>query len=517
MTQSNLFIVREQEHTKGYNDKYPPETLPNGYLALAQNAVINNNRISKRTGYTAIGQDMGNKPIIGLHGITTSSGTQRLYAFLSNSGGTAIEIWEWTGSGNWTKIDDTLLTSLTRGEVNCVNAENVVYAMDGASQPVVITPGSPSTVAAASDSNFPNGSFGAWFHNFMFVAGVTGNKSTLYWSDLEDSDDFTDGVTGNLKINPDDGDEITGLATLGDLLIVFKRNRIWALSGFGTTEFTVNDLTELITGVGTSSHRSIVNNGSDLYFISHTGGDPEIRGLKRTQYGTLVSGAILSEDILGTMQGLNEGRLGQTSGVFTGDTMMWSLCESGETTNKLVIVYDLDNKGWVSWVGLNATLFAEFNFSNTSAIYFGESGNDSLVYSLDTSESDNGSAITFDVRTRAYGADRPEIKKKWKYLYITADSDGDHNLTVNYSPDGFDFGLLDTMNLKNLGTVFPFEFPAILGDSEIKRKRMHFAKTTTYYMQLQFYNSAANQGVTIRDWELLWKQRGLRDAYKIFA
>lgn len=515
--QSQLYILREIEHTKGMNDKYPPELLPEGYLALAQNAVITQNRIEKRKGYSLIGQDMGNKAILGLHGITTSSGTQRLYAFLSNSGGTAIEIWEYTGSGSWSRIDNTLLTSLTRGEVNCVNAENVVYAFDGVSTPVVITPGSPSTVAAVTDGNFPKGSFGVWFHNFHFVAGVVGNRSTLYWSDLEDSDDFTNGVTGNVLINPDDGDEITGLATLGDQLIIFKRNRIWALTGFGTTTFAVDDLSEVITGLGTVSYRSIVNNGSDLYFISHVGGDPEIRSLRRTQYGTLVTGAVLSDDILGTMKTLNTARLKQTSGVFAGDIMMWSFCETGDITNQLVMVYDLDNKGWVKWTGLNASILTEFNFSNTSAIYFGESSANSLVYKLDTSTTDNGSAIEFDVRTRSYGVNRPEIKKKWKYLYMTADSSGDWDLTVNYSPDGFTFGTLDTFNLKTIGSVFPFTFPAVLGDSEIKRKRLHFAKTTSYYLQLQFYNNAASQDVVIRDWEILWKNRGLRLAYKTFT
>jgi hypothetical protein len=73
------------------------------------------------------------------------------------------------------------------------------------------------------------------------------------------------------------------------------------------------------------------------------------------------------------------------------------------------------------------------------------------------------------------------------------------------------------VNLKTIGTVFPFTFPSVLGDSDIKRKRMHFAKTTSYYLQLQFYNNAADQDVVIRDWEVLWKQRGLRNAYKIFT
>lgn len=518
MSQSNLYIIREQIFNKGYNDKYPPELIPKGYMSVAKNCVITRNRIEKRKGYTLMGQDMGNKTILGLHGITTSGGTKRLYAFLSNAGATAIEIWENTGSGNWTLVNNTLLTSFTRGEVNCVNAEDVVYAFDGASIPVKITPGSPSTAAAVADVNFPKGSFGAWFHNFHFVAGVSTTKSTLYWSKLEDSDDFTSSPTGSVLINATGDNEITGLAVLGDQLIIFMKDQIWSLTGFGTTAFTVSDLNERLTGIGTKSYRSIVNVGNDLYFMTHLGGIPEIRSLRRTDQDTLLSGKIISDDIQGTMSNLNEAQLLKVAGVFDGKKVFYALPESGFGRNNIVVVLDVETKGWVKWTGLNVSCWAEFDFSNEAEIYFGESQANSLVYKLDNNaKSDNGTAIEFDVQTRRYGGDRPEIQKKWKYLYLTADSSGNHNLTVNFSDDGFDFTELDTMNLRQLGTVLPFVLPAIIGDSDIKRKRMHYAKTTSYFMQLQFYNNAANEDVVIRDWEILGKHRGLRDAYKMFA
>lgn len=512
MTQNNLFITREQIFGKGYNDKYPPELIPRGYLAKALNAVISQNRVEKRKGYTAVSQDMGNKPLLGLHGITTSNGTKRMYAFISNAGATAIEVWEWYGSGSWSKINDTLLTSLTRGEVNCVNAEDVVYAFDGGSVPVKISPGSPSTVAAVTDPNFPKGSMGRWFHNFLFVVV----KNTLYWSKLEDSDNFTDAPTGNVIVNPSDGDEIYSIETLGDELMLFKKNRVWSLTGFGTDAFTVSDINERITGYGTRATRGTVNIGSDIIYVSDIGGVPEFRSLQRSRYGTIVSGGSISDDISGTMATLNKEQITKISGVFDGDNIYYSVPESGSAVNTFVLVYNLANKGWVKWTGLHAALFTVFDFSNKTEVYFGESRNDSLVHKLDNSKSDNGEAIEFDVRTRRYGADRPEIQKKWKYLYMTTDSSGDHDLTVNHSTDGFGFHLLDTVNLKTIGTTFPFLFPVVFGVSDIKRKRLHYAKETSYFDQLQYYNNAADEDVVIRDWELIYKNRGLRDAYKSF-
>jgi len=509
--QNNLLIIREQLFGKGYNDKLPPEFIPAGYLADVKNGVVSEDKIEKRTGYSLQGNDTGNKPILGLKGITTAAGLKRLYKFHDNSGGTETAIYEWTGSGDWSNIDETLFT--TQGNVvNCTLAENVIYAFNGADTPVKITPGSPGTAAAVTDGNFPVGSFSAWFHNFHFVSGVSANPNRLYWSDLEDSDDFTNGVTGSVDVNPDDGDQITALATLKDELIIFKRNRIWSLTGFGTSAFTISDVNERVTGFGTPSHRSIINVGNDLYYLSHTGGIPEFRSLQRTRFGVLVEGGIISDDITGTMKGLNEGRLNQVAGTFDGRRAYWSYPLSGSTTNNQVSVLDTITKGWVRYTGMDATIWAEFNFSAESSIYFGEAGNDSLVYRLDTSTSDNGAAISFKVDTRRFGADRQEIKKKWKYFFVTADETGDYDLTVQFSPDGFDFETLETMNLKSGSSTFPFTFPITLGTTDVQRKRFNFAKQTKYTMQMRFLQEGLDQSTAIRDWEMLYKHRSLRDA-----
>lgn len=512
MTQTGLFIYKEQLFGKGYNDKVPPEFIPKGYLADALNAVITEDRIEKRTGYSLVGNDTGNKPILGLCGITTSSGTKRLYKFHNNSADTAIEIYEWTGSGNWTLLNNTLLTGVGN-RIECVVAENVVYAYDGASTPVKITPASPSTVAAVPDSNHPKGKFGKWFHNFHFVSGVTANPNRLYWSELGDSDDFTNTTTGSLDVNPDDGDEITGMGVLKDELLVFKRNRVWSLTGFGTSTFTLADVNERITGFGTPSYRSIVNVGNDVYYLSHTGGVPEFRSIQRTRFGTIVEGGIVSDDIYGTMKGLNNAQLDEVAGIFDGRRVFYAIPLSGSTVNNQIQLYDTVNKGWVRWTGLPVGVWTEFNFSNTSEIYFGGNGSDSLVFKLDTTTNDNGTAISFRVDTRRYGGDRPEIKKRWKYLYTTVDKEGAYNLTVQQSPDGFTFDSLASVDLSGTDGTLPLTLDTDrLGTSDVKKERSEFAKKTSYFNQLRFLQEGLDQTVTIRDWEILYKLRGLRDA-----
>jgi len=511
--QYDLEIIREALVPKGYNDKLPPEYIPDGYLSKAVNAVITDETIDKRTGYSLAGNDTGEKPILGGVFITTSSGLKRAYKFHNKTDDTAIQIWEWTGTGNWELLNENLLLG-AGNKVNCTIAQDKIYCFDGISTPVVITPLSPTTtVAAVADVNFPKGSFGIWFHNFLFVSGTDSNPDRLFWSDVENPDDFTTGITGSVDVNPNDSDFIIGLNTLKDELLIFKRDRIWSLTGFGTTTFTLNDINENITGFGAVSHRAIVNTGNDVLYMSHVGGDPEFRSVNRTRYGTIVEGGLISDDIRGSMRLLENTQLDQAEAEFNGEDVLFAVPSSGTTQNDLVFVYDTVGKGWVKWTGLYVGVFTKMDFTGEVEIYFGESRADSKFYILDSSTNDNGVAIDFYVETRRYGGNKPERNKKWKYCYVVADKLGNYDLNVYQSPDGFTFEPLGTINLNPVGTTFPITFDdAPLGVSDTVRKRLDFAKKTSYYVTLRMWNHNIDQPISIRHWELLYKERALRDA-----
>ena len=223
--QYNLKQVSEALFPTGYNDKIPPEYIPKGYLSKAVNCLISDENIDKRTGYSLAGQDVGDKRCLGSVFITTSSGLKRSYRFHPKADNTAIEIWEWDGTGNWSLLNDNLLLA-SSNKVNCTVAQDKVYCFDGVSTPVVITPGAPtSSASAVADVNFPRGSFAVWFHNFLFVAGVDGYPDRLYWSEVENPDDFSTGVTGSVDVNPNDSDFIVGLNTL----LVFTASMLYLL------------------------------------------------------------------------------------------------------------------------------------------------------------------------------------------------------------------------------------------------------------------------------------------------
>lgn len=511
--QYDLKQVSEALFPTGFNDKLPPEYIPKGFLSKAFNCLVSEEVIEKRKGYSLAGNDVGSTRCAGSVFINTSSGLKRAYRFHPKLDGTAHEVWEWDGTGNWTLINDNLLLGATN-KVNCTIAQDKIYCFDGISTPVVITPGNPtSSVDQVTDVNFPKGSFAVWFHNFLFVAGVDGYPDRLYWSNVEAPDDFTGGVTGSVDINPNDSDFITALNTLKDELLIFKENRIWSLTGFGTTEFSLTDINENISGFGAKSHRATVNTGNDVLYLSFVGGDPEIRSVNRTRYGTIVEGGLMSDDIRGSMTSLENTQLTQAEAEFDGRRAFFAVPSSGNTRNDIVFIYDTVNKGWVTWTGLYVGSWTKADFTGEMKLYFGESRDDGKFYIQDDSDSDNGAAIDFYVETRRYGGDAPERKKKWKYLYVTTDRLGSYDLTIEQSPDGFTFEPLGTVNLTPSSTTFPITFDdAPLGVTDVVRKRVDFAKRTSYYVTVRFSNRNADQPIKIRHWELLYKERALRDA-----
>ncbi len=495
-----IFVERDYQF-KGYNDRNPPEYLKRGELADALNCMLGTDEITKRNGYTMIANDLGSKACQGLKGVRFASGAKELIGVFNGI------VYTWTGSGNWSAIGGSYTLSTT-ADVLIEVANNAVYFFDGINTVPKYNGTTISTVAG-----IPIGMYARWFHNQMHVGNIVGNPNELKSSTIGDPETFTGGTSSDLSINPNDGDYITGLNNIKDVLSIFKSKRIWTASGFGTSALTLGSIAELSTDVGTLSHRSVVNIGNELLYISFFGGQPHFRSVMRTLYGVLVDNGIISLDIETTMKGLNMARLNQIAGTFDGRYVYWACPNGSSTTNNLVLVYDTIKKGWVRWTGVNASIIENFSVSNTPKIFFGESGADSKSYVLDTSTSDNGTAINFQVTSRRYGGKEPEHKNKYKWLYMRTKESGNYNMTIDYAQDGFNYNNLGTMNMSGTGSILDTMIldSSRLGTTDLRRKRYTIPKNRSYYMQFKMYDTSATSSIAIRDWELLFLKKRMLD------
>lgn len=491
---SQKYIIRENNFI-GYNDRLPPEQLKKGYLSDCLNALCKTGSLKKRPGFSLIGSDVGSSPCQGLKGVEFSNGTKELLLVFNGI------VYKWTGSGGLSSIGGSY-TLDTSANVEIVMANNNVYFFDGTNTVPKYNGSTMSTVAA-----IPKGKYAKWFHNQLHVAEAT--RNTLDSSNLGNPEDYSSGSYSTLGINPNDGDLITGLQTLKDELLISKRNRVWAATGFGTSALTIDDIGERITGGGTLSHRSMLNTGNEVVYISFHGGTPHFRSIARSQYGTIVDNGIVSTDIENTMMGLNKARLNQVSGVFDGRICWYSLPNGSSTTNNLVLTFDTITRGWQRHTGINASVLDSFSISGTPQIYFGEATSDSKAYVFDTSTSDNGTAITYQVISRRYGGDSPESKKKWKRLYTRAEESGNYDITITKSVDGFDYETLGTLNLAGSGSVLDSLVldTSRLGTTDVKRDAFNISKSRNYYIQYKFLNTSASSSINIRDWEMIYYKK----------
>ena len=508
----DLKKITEKSFIAGYNDKSKPEDLRTVesntltvYMADIKNAFIEQNMIIERNGYSMIGNAPVSKAVLGQAAHEPSGGSKYILRARNNAGDTNSVIEGWSGTGNF--------AALTSGSSQTADLKHEFVTASGSTYIFNGTDAVGKTTNATSMSTvagIPRGKGGRWWHNFLFVYGVSGNTSRLYFSDVNTPETF-DAVNGYIDINPDDNEAITTLGVLKDNLVIFKETKIFLLTGFGTADFTMDNLLDFGSGIGTIAPRSVVETGNDIYFITFFGKTPHIKSIKRTITDALVDGGVISDAITGTMNRIQTAQIANTSGAFDGRRVWFAICTTG-TTNNEVVVYDTLTGGWTRMTGINANIIHTSTISGARAIYFGSATANGKSYVLDTSTNDDGEAIDFVVDTPAY-MPSPGYKAKYKYMYLTADTDSDVDLNIDYSKDGFTFNDLKTLSLTGKGAAFG---TAIFGTSKfgattVVKERINNAGGTAYFMQYRFANNTLDDHVTLREWEIFYRLRALRD------
>lgn len=251
--------------TEGLSTRYSANAIPDGALTEALNVTLDedipgvpvtrNGR--QKYNSTAI-QD--SKSVRGLWPFDASDGTKYFVSFSSGS------FFKTSGDGTWTQINSSTFSTTVDfdctqalGYLWCINGE-AVFRWDGTST---------STVSA-----MPLGTLVEHFRNRIVEAGISGSKSRIRLSGELDGTDWTTGAMSTSPANiavggVDDGQDVTCLmGVYQDVLIIGKRDSLWGLYGFGTTDFS---LRELSREVGCIDDRTVREKNNCLYWMSKRG------------------------------------------------------------------------------------------------------------------------------------------------------------------------------------------------------------------------------------------------------
>lgn len=132
-------------------------------------------------------------------------------------------------------------------------------------------------VPEADETGGPKAKYIIRFQDRLVLAGIVGDPTKVMisgrWPNHERFDWFGGG--GDILIEPDSGQNITGLGIHQEKLVVFKENSVWQvlLNVFQAGQFFILDpqYKLLTASQGCSSHRSIVPVENDLMFANRRG------------------------------------------------------------------------------------------------------------------------------------------------------------------------------------------------------------------------------------------------------
>lgn len=503
----------------GMENRTPGHLLPKGAFTSIINGVVADNRLAKRTGTTG-STSLGAFTHNGGFGYEPNGGTKQI--IVSRNGASNAQLYKSTNGTAYSAIGSANLTN--NAQVNFLQASNSLFGFNGAE--VIDYDG---TTVTKNRITVPIGTWGFWFHNYLFVAGVSGNPNRVYWSNLGTPTVFTN--TDFVDINANDGDSITGLASLNDELLVFKNHSTWSITGYSGSSFTTDTIagqnTNSRNAFGTPSHQSLVPVGRNLYYLSFLGGIPHIRVLQQSVFGRLIDAGIYSYDIEPTMDGINKTQLSKVAGYYDGKYIYWAIPTGSSTSNNLVIVLypALSQRAsigtmhsWVTWSGITPQQFFNSTLSGRNKVYFTDATTTGKVSVFDTSiYTDNGTAVSMTIDTRDYVLDPQSARKsKYKYLYGKYKAGNAGSLKIYARIDqAADFGLQETVSLQGmspgLGPTGSFTLGvSVLGGSSVFKHRTTFAHLTGTMLGMRFTETTAN-ACEIYDLEILGIMKGYRD------
>ena len=266
----------------GLNTMDSPIGLNPAFASVADNCVIDQyGRVGARKGWVAVSTNASS--LLG-----SSRGIETVYEFIDNSGDKYV-----ISAGNnklftgTTTLTDATPTGYTPTANNwkAASLNDHVYLFQRDHEYVLGTDHDGSFVLEEHSAHShatgtpPEANEVLAAYGRLWAADVTGNKHTVYWSDLLNGHHWTGGTSGSLDVTtvwPTGFDEITALAAHNGFLIIFGKKSILVYSGASSPASMT--LTDTIEGVGCIARDSVQHTGTDILFLSETG----VRSFGRT-------------------------------------------------------------------------------------------------------------------------------------------------------------------------------------------------------------------------------------------
>jgi hypothetical protein len=256
----------------GLNTQDSPVDQAPRFASIALNCIIDQyGRVGSRKGYEYITTSST---------ALASAGLSAIYEYTRKDTGAQVVLSAGNNkifTGTATLVDATPGSpAITASNWKIVELNEHVYFWQRGHEPLVYSEhtGTVQKMSAHSHASgtAPQANEALAAFGKVFVADITGDKHTVYWSDTLDGASWTGGATGSIDVDtvwPRGNDEIVALAQHNNFLVIFGRRSILIYQGADTPSSM--EIYDAIEGVGCIARDSVQNTGSDVLFLSENG------------------------------------------------------------------------------------------------------------------------------------------------------------------------------------------------------------------------------------------------------
>lgn len=211
------------------------------------------------------------------------------------------------------------------------------------------------------------------FQDRLVIAGVTNDPTLVMISGAEPLHErFDFGSNGGfVRVEPDSGDDITGLAVKADKIIVFKERSVWQITLEQRAYKTVNEITltaldpqvQLITAsIGCASHRTIQNVENDILFLAKGGRGVFVLGNEPGIIGDILRTNEVSIKVRPFFESLTASEESTACGIYFGNKYFLGIPSKSQT-----MVFDRERSSWLGPWTFDGRIFHVYYDSNDQA------------------------------------------------------------------------------------------------------------------------------------------------------
>lgn len=509
----------------GLNNKDQDFAIQDNQATALQNVVFTGEgSIKTRDGYAQYGSTVaGSKKCVAMGQYAYSDGsgtiTRSAYAVFGT------DIYKYI-TGTWTAQSRTLTDSL---DGNFVQANNELYYFNGQEdcQNLANTTWSTLSGLGAPLSGVTTvGRYAVYKGGMLFVAGMDATPSRVYvsgdsTSSLDTPEDFSGGWAYDVGTNDNSG-IITGLAILGNYVVVLKQFGIYLL--YGNTGGT-QSLIQKVDKVGCIAPKSIASDGRCIYFQSADGHVYAFDGAQIYKISEVISGTI--ED------GLNTSYYDDSAGVYdsVNDYYILSCVKAAASVPAYQLVFDIRDsiiqsgdyrkRVWTIFDGPPANVWLEYTSTagTIPTLLFGDSGGTGKIFTMFSGTNDDGTAINSYYDTKSFDVGAPQWEKRFKYLYTDTRQVGSWDLNVKYSinKDAFTWTTPGQIDLSYEGAILPVTLPVTLAEGTMVSYNMVIIPDKGRYIKIRWQVNFLNQYFEIYQASLYFILTKKRKRYASFA